>query len=44
MDVRTGRVLVKASVIESTSTIEAGGMSIPATSKTTITVTISAVN
>ena len=42
LDINTGRVLVKASVLESNSTIEAGGMSIPATGKTITTVTITA--
>ena len=43
MDIHTGMVLVKATVIESTVSIEAGGMSIPATGKSIITMKISPV-
>lgn len=44
LDIRTGLVLAKATVIESTVNIEAGGMSIPATGKSIITVKISPAN
>lgn len=43
MDIHTGMVLVKATVIESTVSIEVGGMSIPATGKSIITMKISPV-
>ncbi len=41
VDVKTGLVLAKASVVESTSNIEAGGMQIPATGKTITTIKVS---
>jgi hypothetical protein len=44
VDVKTGLVLAKASVIESTSSIDAGGMTIPATGKTIVTTKISPSN
>lgn len=44
LDVSTGLVLMKATVVESTISVEAGGMSIPATGKTISTVTISPVS
>jgi hypothetical protein len=43
MDINTGLVLAKASVIEATVSIEAGGMTIPATGKTITTVKITPV-
>jgi hypothetical protein len=43
VDLTTGVVLAKASLIESTVSIEAAGMTIPATGKTTITVKVSPV-
>jgi hypothetical protein len=43
VDINTGLVLAKASVVESTVNIEAGGMTIPATGKTIITVKVSPV-
>lgn len=43
VDIKTGLVLAKASVTESTITIEASGMTIPATAKTITTVKISPV-
>lgn len=43
MDISTGMVLAKATVIESTVSIETAGMSIPATGKSIITVKISPV-
>lgn len=41
VDMKTGMVLAKASVIESTVSIDAGGMTIPGTGKTITTVKIS---
>lgn len=43
LDVKTGLVLVNASVIDSNISIEAGGMTIPSTGKTTTTITITPV-
>ena len=43
VDVKTGMVLAKASVVESTVSIDAAGMTIPATGKTITTVKISPV-
>lgn len=40
MDIKTGLVLVNASVTDSNISIEAGGMTIPSTGKTTTTITI----
>lgn len=41
VDIKTGLVLLKSSTVESSTTIEAGGMSIPATGKTVINVKVS---
>jgi Family of unknown function (DUF6263) len=41
MDIKTGLILAKATVIESSVSIDAGGMTIPATGKTITTVKIS---
>jgi hypothetical protein len=41
MDIKTGIILAKASVVESIISIEAGGMSIPGTGKTITTVMVS---
>lgn len=41
VDVKTGLVLLKASVIEMNVSVDAGGMTIPATGKTVITIKIS---
>jgi hypothetical protein len=44
VDIKTGRVLVKASLTESNMTVEAGGMSIPTKGKTIVTTTITLLN
>ncbi len=44
VDIKNGRVLVKASVTESNITIEAGGMTIPAKGKTIVTTAITQLN
>ncbi len=41
LDTKTGLILAKATVVESTISIDAGGMTIPATGKTVTTITIS---
>jgi hypothetical protein len=41
MDIKTGIILAKASVVESVVSIEAGGMTIPATGKTITTIKVS---
>lgn len=41
VDIKTGLVLLKSSVIESNTTVDAAGMSIPATGKTIINVKVS---
>ncbi len=40
LDIKTGIVLAKATVIDASISVDAGGMTIPATAKTTTTVTI----
>ncbi len=41
MDIKTGLVLVKATVLESSANIDAGGMTIPSNGKTITTINVS---